>query len=81
MPSVPPAVIAPEARRISYPAFSIGRSAITPISTTTAPTMPEAMPQKAQTRSVVTASDAGTRRKASCTLKNILSTRAARSMT
>jgi hypothetical protein len=54
--------------------------AMTPMRTTTAPTMPEAMPQKADTMSVVTASEAGTRRKASCTLWNILSTSAARSM-
>ena len=53
---------------------------MTPIRTTTAPTIPEAMPQKAQTRSVVTASDAGTRRNASWTLWNIRSTSAARSM-
>ena len=55
--------------------------AMTPMRTTTAPTMPEAIPQNAHTRSVVTASEAGTRRKASCTLWNIRSTRAARSMT
>jgi len=42
--------------------------------------MPEAIPQNAHTSSVVTASDAGTRRNASCTLWNILSTSAARSM-
>ena len=53
---------------------------MTPMSTTTAPTMPEAMPQNAHTRSVVTARDAGTRRKASWTLWNIRSTSAARSM-
>ena len=51
------------------------------MSTTTAPTMPEAMPQKAQTSRVVTASEAGTRRKASCTAWNMRSTRAARSIT
>jgi hypothetical protein len=33
--------------------------AITPISTTTAPTRPDAMPQKVQTISVATASEAG----------------------
>jgi hypothetical protein len=38
------------------------------------------MPQNAQTSNVVTASEAGRRRKASWTLKNILSTSAARSM-
>ena len=54
---------------------------MTPIRTTTAPTMPEAMPQKAQTIRVVTASEAGRLRNANCTLRNILSTRAARSIT
>ena len=58
----------------------MGRKAMTPMSTTTAPTMPEAMPQKAHTRRVVTASEAGIRLKASWTLWNILSTSAARSM-
>ena len=53
---------------------------MTPISTTTAPTMPEAMPQNALTSIVVTASEAGTRRNASWTLWNILSTSAALSM-
>ncbi len=81
MPRVPPAVMAPAASRTSYPAFSMGRSAMTPISTTTAPTMPEAMPQNAHTSSVVTASEAGTRRNASCTLWNMRSTSAARSIT
>ena len=38
---------------------------MTPISTTTAPTRPEAMPQKVHTISVATASEAGTRRNAS----------------
>ena len=57
-----------------------GRKAMTPMRTTTAPTIPEAIPQKADTMSVVTARDAGTRRKASCTLWNIRSTNAARSM-
>ena len=38
---------------------------MTPISTTTAPTRPLAMPQKVQTISVATASDAGTPRNAS----------------
>ncbi len=55
--------------------------AITPISTTTAPTRPLAMPQKVQMISVVTASEPGTLRKASCTLWNILSTSAPRSIT
>jgi hypothetical protein len=68
MPRVPPAAMAPEASRTSYPAFSMGRKAITPMRTTTAPTIPEAIPQNAHTSRVVTASDAGTRRKASCTL-------------
>jgi hypothetical protein len=81
IPSVPPAAIAPEASRVSYPALSIGRSAMTPMRTTTAPTIPDAMPQKAQTRSVVTASEAGTRRNASWTLWNMRSTSAARSIT
>ena len=54
--------------------------AMTPMSTTTAPTMPEAMPQKADTSIVVTARDAGTRRKASWTAWNMRSTSAARSM-
>ncbi len=80
MPRVPPAVMAPEASFTSYPAFSIGRMAITPIRTTTAPTIPEAIPQNAHTRSVVTASEAGTRRNASWTAWNIRSTSAARSM-
>ena len=35
------------------------------MSTTTAPTMPEAIPQNADTSMVVTASEAGTPRKAS----------------
>jgi hypothetical protein len=61
--------------------LSIGRIAITPISTTTAPTRPEAMPQKVQMISVVTASEPGTLRNASCTLWNILSTSAPRSIT
>ena len=65
IPSVPPAVMTPDASFTSYPAFSIGLKAMTPISTTTAPTRPEAMPQKVQTISVATASEAGTRRKAS----------------
>jgi hypothetical protein len=43
----------------------MGLKAMTPISTTTAPTRPLAMPQKVQTISVATASAAGTRRKAS----------------
>ena len=38
---------------------------MTPISTTTAPTSPLAMPQKVHTMSVATASEAGTRRNAS----------------
>ena len=42
--------------------------------------MPEAIPQKAHTSMVVTASDAGTRRNASCTLWNMRSISAARSM-
>ena len=81
MPSVPPAVMTPAASRVSYPALSMGRMAITPMSTTTAPTMPLAIPQNVQTTSVATARDAGSRRKDSCTALNILSTRAARSMT
>ena len=67
IPSVPPAVITPAARRVSYPARSIGWKATTPISTTTAPTSPVAMPQKAHTTRLVTASDAGTPRSESCT--------------
>ena len=63
MPSVPPAVMTPDASFTSYPARSIGLKAITPIKTTTAPTRPLAMPQNVQTISVATASDAGTRRK------------------
>ena len=39
--------------------------AMTPISTTTAPTRPLAMPQNVQTIRVATASEAGTRRNAS----------------
>ena len=62
MPSVPPAVITPEASLTSYPARSIGFIAMTPISTTTAPTRPLAIPQKVQIISVATASEAGTRR-------------------
>ena len=50
------------------------------MSTTTAPTMPDAMPQNAHTSRVVTASEAGTRRNASWTLWNMRSTSAARSM-
>ena len=65
IPSVPPAVITPEASFTSYPARSIGLNAMTPISTTTAPTSPLAMPQKVHTISVATASEAGTRRNAS----------------
>ena len=42
----------------------MGLKAITPISTTTAPTRPLAMPQNVQTMRVATASDAGTRRNA-----------------
>ena len=38
---------------------------MTPISTTTAPTRPLAMPQNVHTISVATASEAGTRRNAS----------------
>ena len=55
--------------------------AITPISTTTAPTMPLAIPQKVHTSRVATASDAGSLRKDNWTALNILSTSAARSMT
>src|SRR5258707_14075000 len=40
MPSVPPAVMTPEASFTSYPALSMGLNAMTPISTTTAPTRP-----------------------------------------
>ena len=65
MPSVPPAVITPDASFTSYPARSIGLKAMTPISTTTAPTNPLAMPQNVHTISVATASEAGTRRNAS----------------
>ena len=65
IPSVPPAVITPEASFTSWPARSIGLNAMTPISTTTAPTRPLAMPQNVHTISVATASDAGTRRNAS----------------
>src|SRR5712664_3363008 len=43
MPSVPPAVMTPEASFTSYPAFSMGLNAMTPISTTTAPTRPLAL--------------------------------------
>ena len=42
--------------------------------------MPEAIPQKAHTSMVVTASEAGTRRNATWTLWNIWSISAARSM-
>ena len=65
MPSVPPAVMTPEASFTSYPALSMGLNAMTPISTTTAPTRPEAMPQNVHTISVATASEAGTFRNAS----------------
>ncbi len=65
MPSVPPAVMTPEASFTSYPALSMGLNAMTPISTTTAPTRPLAIPQNVQTIRVATASEAGTRRNAS----------------
>jgi len=65
MPNVPPAVMTPDASFTSWPARNIGLNAITPISTTTAPTRPLAIPQNVQTISVATASEAGTRRNAS----------------
>ena len=66
MPRVPPAVTAPAASRVLYPALSIAGNASRPMSVTTAPMIPEAQAKIAQVTTVATASDPGMRQVARC---------------
>jgi hypothetical protein len=80
MPRVPPAVTAPAASRVLYPALSIAGNASRPMSVTTAPMMPVAQAKIAQVTTVETANDPGMRAVARCRLWNSRPIRLARSI-
>ncbi|MNK97879.1 hypothetical protein D3C87_1182270 [compost metagenome] len=79
MPRHPPAVTAPAEIDVLYPARSMAGNASSPISVTTAPTMPVAVANTAQVISVATASEPGIHASARCRLRNSFSIRFARS--
>ncbi len=79
MPRHPPAVTEPADSEMLYPARSIAGNASSPISVTTAPTMPVAVANTAQVTMVATASAPGTRTSDRCKLLNSFSIRFARS--
>jgi hypothetical protein len=79
MPRVPPAVTAPAASRVLYPALSIAGNASRPMSVTTAPMIPEAQAKIAQVTTVATASAPGMRQVARCSPLNRRWIRLARS--
>ena len=70
MPSVPPAVIVPEARRTSYPERFIVVAAMMPRMVTLAPTIPVAAPNITLTNRTATKSDPFIRASMSCTAAN-----------
>jgi hypothetical protein len=79
IPRQPPAVMEPAEICTLYPARSICGKASSPISVTTAPTMPVAVAKIAQVTMVATASEPGTRARARCSARNSLSISCARS--
>ena len=79
MPKHPPAVIAPAAILMLYPARSIAGRASSPINVTTAPMIPVAVAKIAQVMMVATASEPGTPAVARCRLLKSLSMSCARS--